>query len=51
MDEGALIGPEDRIRKRFRAWEDSGLTGLTISGNEEALQLMAKCARLNFATD
>ena len=48
VDEGALIGPPERIKKRFRDWEDSGLTGLTISGNEEALRLMAECARLNF---
>ncbi|MCZ6617546.1 MAG: LLM class F420-dependent oxidoreductase [Gammaproteobacteria bacterium] len=48
VDEGALIGSKDRIKKRFRDWEDSGLTGLTVSGNEEALRLMAQCARLNF---
>ncbi len=48
VDEGALIGPKERIKKRFRDWEDSGLTGLTISGNEDALRLMAECARLNF---
>jgi len=49
VDEGALVGPKQRIKKRFRDWEDSGLTGLTISGNEDALRLMAECARLNFA--
>ena len=48
VDEGALIGPKERIKKRFRDWEDSGLSGLTISGNEDALRLMAECARLNF---
>jgi F420-dependent oxidoreductase-like protein len=47
VDEGALVGPPDRIRKRFRAWEDSGVTGLTVSGDDEALRLMADCARLN----
>jgi len=47
VDEGALVGPKERIRKRFRAWEDCGITGLTISGNEEAIRLMADCARLN----
>ncbi|MEK9871999.1 MAG: LLM class flavin-dependent oxidoreductase, partial [Gammaproteobacteria bacterium] len=28
-------------------WEDSGITGFTVSGNEEALRLMAELARLN----
>ena len=48
VDQGALVGPADRIRKRFAAWEDCSITGLTISGNEQAVRLMAECARLNF---
>ena len=51
VDQGALVGPKERIKKRFRDWEDSGVTGLTISGDEEAVRLMAECARLNFAAD
>jgi len=47
VDQGALIGPKERIRARFRAWEDSGITGLTIGGDEEALRVMADVARLN----
>jgi len=47
VDQGALVGDKARIQKRFRDWEDSGITGLTISGNEEALRLMAEVARLN----
>ena len=47
VDQGALIGDRTRIKKRFRDWEDSRITGLTISGNEEALRLMAELARLN----
>ncbi|MCC5885194.1 MAG: LLM class F420-dependent oxidoreductase [Gammaproteobacteria bacterium] len=47
VDQGALVGPEERIRKRFRAWEDSGASGLTIAGDERALRFMADCARLN----
>jgi F420-dependent oxidoreductase-like protein len=47
VDQGALIGDRTRIQKRFRDWEDSGITGLTVSGNEEALRLMAELARLN----
>ena len=51
VDSGALIGPKDRIRERFKAWEDCGITGLTISGNAEAIQTMAEVARLNFAPE
>ena len=51
VDQGALVGPEERIRKRFRAWEDSGASGLTISGDERSIRFMAECARLNFAAD
>lgn len=48
VDQGALVGPADRIRKRFRVWEDCSITGLTISGDEQAVRFMAECARLNF---
>jgi F420-dependent oxidoreductase-like protein len=45
VDEGALIGPAARIRERYRAWEDSGVTGLTIgTRQDEALELMADLA-------
>ncbi|HUG36291.1 MAG TPA: LLM class flavin-dependent oxidoreductase [Candidatus Limnocylindrales bacterium] len=45
-DEGALIGSPDRIRARYRAWADSGITGLTIVAAEpEALEPMATIAR------
>ena len=47
VDQGALVGDKARIQKRFRDWEDSGITGLTVSDNEEALRLMAEVARLN----
>jgi len=47
VDQGALVGNKARIQKRFRDWEDSGITGLTISGDEQALRLMAEVARLN----
>ncbi len=47
VDQGALVGPKARIRKRFRAWEDCGVTGLTINGNREAIEFTAQCARLN----
>ena len=45
-DEGALVGPVGRIRERYRAWADSGITGLTIvADTDEALTLMADLAR------
>ncbi len=50
VDQGALVGDKARIQKRFRAWENSGVTGLTISGDEQALRLMADVARLNVET-
>ena len=51
VDGGALIGTKARIAERFRAWEDSGLTGLTINGDAQAIRTMAEVARLNFAND
>ena len=51
VDGGALIGSKARIAERFRAWEDSGLTGLTINGDAQAIRTMAEVARLNFADD
>ena len=47
VDQGGLIGDEARIKRRFRDWEDSGATGLTITGDERAIRLMAEAARLN----
>jgi F420-dependent oxidoreductase-like protein len=45
IDEGALVGPRDRIRERFRAWADSGATGLTVATQQdEAIELMANLA-------
>ena len=45
VDEQALVGPPARIRERYRAWEDSGLTGLTVSTDQtEAMELMAEIA-------
>ena len=45
IDEGALVGPRDRIRERFRAWADSGATGLTVATQQdEAIELMAELA-------
>jgi F420-dependent oxidoreductase-like protein len=47
IDEGALIGPPDRIRERYRAWADSGVTGITVATRQpEALDLMADIAEV-----
>jgi hypothetical protein len=44
-DEAALVGPTQRIRERYRAWEGSGATGLTVLTQQpEALELMAELA-------
>jgi len=42
-DEMSLVGPVARITERYRAWADSGITGLTIVTDQpEAMELMAK---------
>jgi F420-dependent oxidoreductase-like protein len=41
-DELSLVGPEERIRERFKAWEDSGVTTMLVqSRNMETLRFMA----------
>ncbi|WP_428487046.1 LLM class F420-dependent oxidoreductase [Rhodopila sp.] len=48
VDMKSLVGPPVRIRDRFRAWEDSGATGLTVRSRQpEAIEVMAQAARLN----
>ena len=47
VDEGALIGPAERIRERYRAWQDSGATGLTVHcDNIDDMRLLAEIAEL-----
>ena len=42
-DEQALVGPPQRIRDRYKEWESSGATGLTLSCRRtEGLELMAE---------
>jgi alkanesulfonate monooxygenase SsuD/methylene tetrahydromethanopterin reductase-like flavin-dependent oxidoreductase (luciferase family) len=44
-DEMSLVGPVDRIRERYRAWADSGITGLTlVTDQPEAMELIARLA-------
>ena len=45
IDEEALIGPKERITKRYQAWESSGATGLKVAtADEETMKLMAQLA-------
>jgi len=45
IDLRALVGTPERIRTRYRAWADSGATGLLIrSTQDEAIELMAELA-------
>jgi alkanesulfonate monooxygenase SsuD/methylene tetrahydromethanopterin reductase-like flavin-dependent oxidoreductase (luciferase family) len=44
-DEMSLVGPAARIRERYRAWAECGITGLTIVTDQpEAMELMAQLA-------
>ncbi len=46
VDEGALLGSPERIAKRFVAWDECGITGLTIhTDQDEAIELMAELAQ------
>lgn len=45
-DEMSLAGPPARIKERYVAWADSGITGLTVRCDDDgALELMAELAR------
>ena len=48
VDLKSLVGPPARIKERFRAWEDSGASGLTVRARQpEAIEVMAEAVRLN----
>jgi hypothetical protein len=45
-DEMSLCGPEARIRERFKAWEDAGVSTMLVSSQQpEAYHLMADIAK------
>ena len=45
VDEGALVGPKERIAERYAAWRDCGLTGMTIATTQdEVIELLARLA-------
>ena len=44
-DEMALVGPPARIRERYRAWAECGITGLTVATEQPAaMELLAELA-------
>ncbi len=44
-DEMSLVGPPARIRERYRAWEDAGVTTILVQSRQpQALELMAELA-------
>jgi F420-dependent oxidoreductase-like protein len=46
VDARVLVGPPERIRARYRAWADSGITGLNLDTRAPAvLELMADVAK------
>jgi len=48
VDQKSLVGPPARIKQRYRAWEDSGASSLTVRSKQpEAVEVMADAARLN----
>ncbi len=48
VDLKSLVGPPARIKQRYKAWEDMGLTGLTVRSEQpQAVDVMADAARLN----
>ena len=50
VDSKSLVGPPGRIKQRYRAWEESGATSLTVrSDDPKAIEVMAEAARLNRA--
>ncbi len=48
VDHKSLVGPAQRIKQRYRAWEDSGADSLSVRSRQpEAIEVMAQAARLN----
>jgi alkanesulfonate monooxygenase SsuD/methylene tetrahydromethanopterin reductase-like flavin-dependent oxidoreductase (luciferase family) len=46
VDERCLVGPEARIRERYGAWAESGITSLGLTTRQpRALEVLAECAR------
>jgi F420-dependent oxidoreductase-like protein len=41
-DEGALVGPAERITARYSAWRDTIATGIIVRGDLQAIEVMAE---------
>ena len=47
IDEACLVGTPDRIKERFQAWVDTGISGMTITTSQaHTLEVMADIAEL-----
>ena len=45
VDQGALVGPPERIKERYKVWADTGLTQLLLTNvNEEVVDILGKAA-------
>lgn len=48
VDMKSLVGPAQRIRERYRTWEDCGAETISVRSRQpEAIEVMAQAARLN----
>jgi len=48
VDQKSLVGPPERIKQRYRAWESSGITSITVRSKQpEAIEVIARAADLN----
>ena len=47
VDTKSLVGPPARIKQRYRAWEEMGVTAITVRRQPAAIDVMAEAARLN----
>jgi alkanesulfonate monooxygenase SsuD/methylene tetrahydromethanopterin reductase-like flavin-dependent oxidoreductase (luciferase family) len=46
VDQRCLVGPPERIRQRYVAWAESGITGVNVvTGHPAAVELMAELAK------
>ena len=46
VDQGALVGPAERIKERWKLWQDCGMTDILIgNANMEVVELMGRVAR------
>ena len=50
VDLKSLVGPAKRIKQRYKAWDEMGITALSVRSRQPvAIEVMAEAARLNRA--